>query len=74
MPEHKILEGFLTVEELAEGLNKSVRTVERWIAQPDGLPYTMLGNRRLFRPEAVREWIIAREQQRNPRRQGRRAA
>lgn len=74
MPEPNILSGFLTIEELAAELDKSVRTVERWVAQPDGLPYTQLGNRRLFRPEAVREWIIAREQQRNPRRQGRRAA
>lgn len=63
-----LLAGYLTRDQLASQLGVTVRTLGRWMAQPNGLPYTTLGARTLFRIDAVKEWIASRERRPNPRR------
>jgi phage terminase Nu1 subunit (DNA packaging protein) len=63
-----ILEGYVDREALAAGFGVSTRTIARWMAQPDGLPYTAIGGKVLFRSQAVREWLLRRERRPNARR------
>jgi hypothetical protein len=65
-----LLEDYLPRAALAEQLDVCERTLARYEAEPDGLPVTVIGGRRLYRVDAVREWLTARERQRNPRRRG----
>ena len=44
------------------------RTINRYENQPDGLPYIVIGGRKYYRVEAVREFIAKRERRPNPRR------
>lgn len=60
------LEGFLTKSELATAWNVSERSIDRYVNQPDGLPFVRLGGRRLFPVEMCRNWLLARVEQRNP--------
>lgn len=66
-----ILEGYADREALAAGFNVTPRTINRWMNQPDGLPYVQLGGRILFNLESVRTWLAARERHPNQRRGGR---
>jgi excisionase family DNA binding protein len=50
-------EGKLTIDELAECMGRSVRTVHRFIKL--GLPYEREGKRFLFDSEHVRVWLEA---------------
>jgi predicted DNA-binding transcriptional regulator AlpA len=59
----KLLDGFLTREELASELGKSVRTIDRWHADGVGPPRVTLGNAVLYRVESVRRWIVEQERQ-----------
>jgi hypothetical protein len=64
-----LLDDFVEVEPLAkEVLKRHPRTVRRWMDQPDGLPYTRLGNRILVHIPTAREWLLGRVKRRNPRR------
>jgi hypothetical protein len=63
-----LLAGFVDRETLAEMLRCSPRTLARYEALPDGLPFMTLAGRRLYRLSAVREWLAARERRPNPRR------
>lgn len=63
-----ILEGYVDRASLAVGFGVSSRTISRWMNQPDGLPYTQIGGRVLFRVQGVREWLARRERQPNKRR------
>jgi hypothetical protein len=55
-----ILEDLLEIELFAAEVKRNPRTVRRWIDQPDGLPYTKLGNRILIHLPTAREWIMSR--------------
>ena len=57
-----LLEGFLTREQLATALGKSVRTLDRWEVLRMGPPRVILGKTILFRIEAVRDWLASIEQ------------
>jgi excisionase family DNA binding protein len=63
-----LLSAYLTRNQLAAELNVTTRTVARWQAQPDGLPFTMLGSRTLYKRASVLAWIESHERQPNPRR------
>jgi hypothetical protein len=53
----EILEGFVDVPTFAEKVN-SCPTVDRWTRNPDGLPYTEIGNAR-FNPRGdARQWLL----------------
>jgi hypothetical protein len=63
-----LLEGYVDEPEASRQLKKHPRTLKRYRDQPDGLPHVKVGNRTLYRVEAVREWLLARERRPNPRR------
>lgn len=55
-PPGGLLDGWLTQPELATELGVSTVTLRRW-----DIPGVRLGNRMLYRREAVREWLLTRE-------------
>src|SRR5262249_39754401 len=57
-----VLEDLLEIEPFAAEVKRNPRTVRRWIDQPNGLPYTKLGNRILIHAPTAREWIFGRMQ------------
>lgn len=63
-----ILNDYLTRDQLAAELRVCPRTVMRWQAQPDGIPYTQIGGRILYRRASVLEWLESHERRPNPRR------
>jgi hypothetical protein len=62
-----VLADFLEFKAFAVDVNRSVRTVERWTCEPNGLPYTKAGNLRLIHVPTAREWLLERMRRRNPR-------
>lgn len=60
-----LLDDYLTTEELAKDLGLCARTIIRWTRKPDGLPFTQLGGRRLFKRDTVIAWIDAQERRPN---------
>lgn len=63
-----ILEDYITRDELAAELRITARTLIRYENEPDGLPNMVLGGRKYYRRDAVRDWLRKREHQPNPRR------
>ena len=64
-----LLDGYFgSREEIAKEVNRSPKTVARWERQPNGLPYTQLGGRRIYRKTSVIAWIESQERRPNPRR------
>lgn len=63
-----ILGEYLNREEMATELNVTTRTLIRWERQPNGIPYTKLGHRTLYRRKSVLDWIDSQERHPNPRR------
>jgi len=69
------LDGYLPRIELAAALGGiSTRTIARYERERDGLPYTLIGGKKFYRIDAVREWLAAREHRPNPSRRGKVAA
>jgi hypothetical protein len=62
-----VLEDFQEFELFAAEVKRSVRTVERWTEEPDGLPFTKAGNLRLIHIPTAKQWLLDRMQRRNPR-------
>jgi hypothetical protein len=52
-----ILSEYLTKEDLAAQLNRSIRSLDRWALNGDGPPYVRIGRRILYRREAILEWL-----------------
>jgi len=57
----RLLEGWLTREELAAELEVSVDTLARWETTKNGPALARVGRRVLYRHEAVLEWLESRE-------------
>ena len=51
---------FLDLELFAKEVDRDPRTVRRWLDQPNGLPYSRIGNRILIHVPTAREWIFSR--------------
>ena len=58
-----ITSDLMTIEELAEAMGVTYRTVERWDARRIGPPRIKIGKRVYYRADAVREWILSHEQE-----------
>lgn len=52
-----LLDDYLTREQLAEEIDKSVRTIDRWYLERTGPAVTIIGNRRLYHIDDVKAWI-----------------
>ena len=65
----ELLNDFADLEPFAAEVKRDPRTVRRWLNQPDGLPYTRLGNRILIHIPTARKWMLDRIHRPNPRRQ-----
>ena len=52
---------YLTLQQLAEYLRRSTRTVQRMIQHGQAPPFIQLGRRRLFAKSSVIEWLTSRE-------------
>ena len=63
-PTPTILHGLLTLDEVAQEANCSLRTVQRWIER--GLPVIKIGNLQRIRPESAREWFVSQERKPPP--------
>lgn len=46
---------------LAQRLGKTIRSIDRLLLNGGGPPHIKLGNRRLFRVEAVSQWLLSLE-------------
>ncbi len=68
MPKPKLLADYLDIEPFAAEVDRDPRTVRRWMNEPDGLPYTRIGNRILVHVPTAREWIFGRMRRPNSRR------
>jgi hypothetical protein len=55
-----LLADFLDLEPFAKEVDRDPRTVRRWLDQPNGLPYSRIGNRILIHVPTAREWIFGR--------------
>jgi hypothetical protein len=67
-----ILDDYVDLEPFAREVDRHPRTVRRWLDQPDGLPYTRIGNRILIHVPTARQWIFGRMRRPAPRRAPRR--
>jgi excisionase family DNA binding protein len=56
----RLLENFLTFEELAKDLGCHPRTIIRWTRQPNGLPYTTMGKTPLIHVAEWQKWLVSR--------------
>jgi hypothetical protein len=61
-----LLDDYLDIEPFAAQAKRDPRTVRRWMSEPDGLPYTRIGNRVLIHVPTAREWLIAKMHNPNP--------
>jgi hypothetical protein len=61
-----LLDDYLDLDPFAKEVDRHARTVRRWMDQPNGLPFTRIGNRVLIHVPTAREWMFARMRNRNP--------
>jgi phage terminase Nu1 subunit (DNA packaging protein) len=54
---------YFTKAELAAELDRTVRTIDRWLAIGEGPPVTLLGREQIFRKDSVAAWLASRERQ-----------
>ena len=60
MSDTGLLSDFLDLEPFAKQVDRDPRTVRRWLDEPNGLPYSRIGNRILIHVPTAREWIFSR--------------
>jgi hypothetical protein len=60
MSDTGLLSDFLDLELFAQQVDRDPRTVRRWMDEPEGLPYTRIGNRILIHIPTAREWMLGR--------------
>jgi len=71
-----LLSDYSDLEPFARQFQRHPRTVRRWMDEPDGLPFTRIGNRILIHIPSASAWIFGRMKRPNPprHRRGRRAS
>jgi len=57
----RLNEDLLTADQVAQELDTTRRTVDRWHARRIGPPRIKIGRKVYYRREAVREWLLANE-------------
>jgi len=57
MSEEKILDGYLSLDQLAAQLGRSRRTIQRWQSLRIGPPVTKIGNQAFFSIASVKAWL-----------------
>jgi hypothetical protein len=67
-----LLADYVDIEPFAVEVKRHPRTVRRWMDEPNGLPFTRIGNRILIHIPTAREWIFGRMRRPAPRRTPRR--
>jgi hypothetical protein len=55
-----LFEDLMELEPFAAHVQRTERTVRRWLDEPNGLPYTQLGNRILIHVPTARDWLMSR--------------
>jgi hypothetical protein len=63
----KVLDDFMDLPTFSAEVKKHPRTVRRWMNEPNGLPYTWLGNQLFIHVPTAREWMLSRMRRPNPR-------
>jgi hypothetical protein len=58
----KVLDDYMSTEELATELDVAALTLIRWRLQKTGPPITRLGRRILYRRSTVQAWLATREE------------
>jgi hypothetical protein len=64
----ELLTDFADLVPFANAVKRDPRTVRRWMNEPDGLPFTRIGNRILIHIPTAREWMLSRMRRPNPSR------
>jgi hypothetical protein len=64
----RILDDYVTPDELAAEFKTSRRTLDRWDVHREGPPRVKVGKTILYRRAAVKHWLEARERQPRKRR------
>jgi hypothetical protein len=62
-----LFDDFISVEEFARQAKRKRRTIERWMREPGGLPFTRYGYLRLVHIPTARQWLLDRMQRPNTR-------
>jgi|HubBroStandDraft_6_1064221.scaffolds.fasta_scaffold2787621_2 hypothetical protein len=57
-----LLDGLLTEDETARELGRCRRTLKRWRDLREGPPFIRIGRQIFYRRDAVRAWLLGREQ------------
>ncbi len=70
MTANALLADLVEHTELAAEISKHPRTISRWSNQPGGLPFIKIGNKRFYHVPTVRDWILSRTRNADPRRAG----
>jgi hypothetical protein len=58
----KLLDEYLTEDELAEQIGRTLRTIRRWRALGEGPPWCRVGRQTFYRKQTVRAWFAGLEQ------------
>jgi len=62
----QLLNDFISLEEAAKEIHRHPRTLQRWMKQPDGLPFTRMGKSRLLHVPTWQAWLMSRMRTPNP--------
>lgn len=65
----KVFDGLINRTELAQQMRCTDRTIIRY--ERAGMPFIAVGKFRLYKPEAVRNWVLSHQVQPSVRRRGR---
>lgn len=60
-----LLDGWLTRAEVAAEIGVSIDTLARWETRRIGPPCVRIGRKVLYRAQAFRDWLVARESPRD---------
>jgi hypothetical protein len=68
------LDDYADLETFARAVGRHTKTIRRYMDEkdPDGLPYTRMGNRILIHIPTAKSWLLSRMRRPNPRREHKR--